>query len=207
MAQSPAKKGSPTRRRRKAATHAVEKADVSATKAVAPIRKSWPVRLLGGASELADQPPLITLTAAVAAIGLVTGERPLARAGFRMLGAELLATWIKTRIKHRVDRTRPYLLVERDHYSMEQGDSHESQKSSFPSGHTAGAVAVARALAREYPGARGAANGLAAAVAAVQIPRCAHFVSDIAAGAAIGVAAEAAVDAVVRAVDRFAPAR
>jgi hypothetical protein len=49
-----------------------------------------------------------------------------------------------------------------------------------------------------------AANAIAVSVALVQIPRGAHYVSDVAAGAAIGLAAEAVVNA---AFDRLFPGK
>jgi membrane-associated phospholipid phosphatase len=45
-----------------------------------------------------------------------------------------------------------------------------------------------------YPQARTVAYGAAAAIALVQIPRGAHYPTDVAAGALVGVAAEAAVN-------------
>ena len=67
---------------------------------------------------------------------------------------------------------------------------------SFPSGHTAGSVAVARAVGRLYPEVRTAAYAGAAAVALVQIPRWAHYAADVVAGALVGVVAEAAINEV-----------
>lgn len=172
---------------------AIEQADVAVTKAVAPLRDSALVRALGLVSELADQPPLISICAATLAWGLVTRNPRLARCGSRMLAAELLATALKTVVKDSVDRTRPKVLVEEGRYAFEPGDSHGHPITSFPSGHTAGAVTVARALARDYPDAAPAAYAAAVAVAAVQVPRCTHYPTDIVAGAMIGLVAEAVV--------------
>ena len=176
----------------------VEKADVEVTRAVADWRHTRTVRFLGNLSEVADQPPLIAICAATLAIGIVSRNARLARAGARMLAAELLATKLKGLVKDRVDRTRPHLLVEEGRYELEAGDSEKGEERSFPSGHTAGAVAVARAFAREYPEQRGAAYAAAGAIAAIQIPRCAHFVSDVGAGAVVGLVSEAIVDGVAR---------
>ena len=172
---------------------ALEQADVAVAQAAAPYRKTLAVRTLGTLSELADQPQLFTICAGTAVLGLATGNRRLARAGMRMFAAELLATALKTAVKRSVDRTRPKVLVEEGRYEMHPGDSRGSPINSFPSGHTAGAVSVARAFARDYPEHRLAAYGAAAAVAAIQIPRCRHYPTDLAAGAAIGLLAEAAV--------------
>jgi undecaprenyl-diphosphatase len=110
-----------------------------------------------------------------------------------MLMAHLLATGMKHVVKRRVDRTRPYVVVDGGEYEMEAGDGKAPEVNSFPSGHTAGAVAVAQACGREFPEHGVAAASAAAAVALIQIPRCAHYPSDLAAGAAIGSLAEASV--------------
>jgi membrane-associated phospholipid phosphatase len=176
---------------------AIERADVEVTKAVAPFRHSIAIRAAGQLSELADQPPLISICAATLALGLFSGDRRLARAGGRMLAAELLATAIKSAVKKSIDRTRPKVLVDEGRYRMEPGSTNAHPINSFPSGHTAGAVTVARAFARDYPEHAGIAYTAAAAAALVQIPRCTHYPSDLAAGAAVGIVAELAVSAVV----------
>ena len=169
--------------------HPVEKADIRVTEAVADARHQPLVRAAGWVSELADQPPLRAITAATVTAGLLRRDPRLVRAGVRMLAAHTLATWAKSAIKARVDRTRPDHALE-TRYRMEKGSAREHELSSFPSGHTAGALSVTQALARDYPATRATGLAASAAVALVQIPRCKHFVSDVAAGAAIGWAAE-----------------
>jgi membrane-associated phospholipid phosphatase len=139
------------------------------------------------------------LCGAVIAVGLFGGDRRLARTGWRMLAAHTLATWTKDFVKHRVDRVRPRALAKRKgaDAAPEPGESHAKELTSFPSGHSAGAAAVARAFARDYPEHRAGAYAAAAVLAAVQVPRCAHYPTDIGAGLAIGVAAEAAVSRLV----------
>lgn len=170
-----------------------EKADIAIAEAAAPLGETAPIRALGWVSEVADQPPLISICAALCAGGLLLGDRRLARTGARMLAAELLATKLKGMVKHRIDRTRPFAVAAGKAYQAEAGNSHESALSSFPSGHTAGAVAVARAFVREHPAQTVAAYSAAAAIGAIQIPRSKHFVSDVGAGAVIGLVAEEAV--------------
>lgn len=167
-----------------------ERADIAVAKKVAPARHAAPIRALGTLSELADQPPLMTICAVTMAAGLLLGDRRLMRVGARMLAGEVLATQLKSFVKHRIDRTRPMVLAEGGAYRAKRGDDHASAMTSFPSGHTAGAVAVARAIAREYPGGTHAAYTAAAAIGAIQIPRSKHYVSDVAAGAVVGLAAE-----------------
>lgn len=176
------------------ALKAVERADIAVTEAVAGDRHRREVQQAARWSELADQPPLVALSAGVLAIGLVARNRDIARTGIRMLASHALATGIKSAIKRSIDRTRPdHALIEG--YRMAPGDSHEHEMSSFPSGHTAGAVAVAEAVAREAPIAAIPVRLLATAVGIVQVPRCKHYVSDVLVGAAIGLAAERIVAA------------
>jgi membrane-associated phospholipid phosphatase len=175
-------------------TTALEKGDTRVTKAVAPYRESWPVRALTAVGKLGDQPPMLAISSAVLGAGLVRGDRRMLRAGARMVAAHVIATAAKNFVKHRVDRTRPHVLVEEGRYKMEPGRNEAKEETSFPSGHTAGAVAVARAFARDYPEHSRAAYAAAGAIALAQIPRCAHYPSDVAAGAAIGLAAEGLVE-------------
>lgn len=187
MAKSKAKK----------AAKAVRDADLAVTDAVADVRDHPVVEALGKASEVGDQPPMIALSAATLAFGFFHDDRRLMRAGLRMLAAHALATGVKTIVKRSIDRTRPDEAIDNGGHEMKKGKSKTHELSSFPSGHTAGAVAVARAAVRDYPEIAAPAYTAAAAIAAIQIPRCKHFVSDIAAGAAIGLAAEAVVSRIV----------
>jgi undecaprenyl-diphosphatase len=80
-----------------------------------------------------------------------------------------------------------------------QGDGAEdSSLNSFPSGHTAGAVAVAQAVAHESTAAGLPLQAAALGVAAMQPRRGKHYVSDVVAGAAIGWASERAAGALLR---------
>lgn len=182
----------------KSATDGIEQTDRDVARAIAPARHSRTVRALGQASEAADQPPLIALSVATAIAGVLTRRPRLARTGLRMLASHLLATQAKSFVKHRVDRTRPFVMLGGDGYHARKGSSEEKGENSFPSGHTAGAVAVARAVAAEYPGSRPLGYTAAAAAGAIQVPRGTHYVSDVIVGAAIGLAAEALVRLVWR---------
>lgn len=173
----------------------VEAADVAVAKAAADYRENPLVRAAGAAAELADQPPLAIICALTIGAGLARRDARLTRAGVRMAAAHALATLAKAMIKRSVDRTRPYVLAEGKAYRRGKGRTNEGPLNSFPSGHTASAVAVARVIAREYPGSAIAGSVVATGVAAVQIPSCHHYVTDIAAGALIGLAVEAIVDA------------
>jgi membrane-associated phospholipid phosphatase len=177
----------------KAAVAAVEKSDRAVVREAAVVRHAWPVRLLGKLGELGDQPPMVALCASTVALGLARRNGSMAATGLRMLAAHALATGIKHVVKSSVDRTRPRLLVEEGRYETGPGRSSDGDRSSFPSGHTAGALAVARAVVRDVPQSAWPAYGGAALIAGIQIPKCHHFPSDIGAGALIGLAAEAVV--------------
>ena len=174
-----------------------EQVDEIVAEAAAPARRHIATRALGWLSEVADQPQLISICAGTVLIGLAGRNRRLMRAGARMFLAELLDTGMKSAVKHHVDRTRPRVVDDGGAYAMHGGDSDESALNSFPSGHTAGAVTVARALAREYSKLRGAVYGTAAAVARIQVPRCQHYPTDLAAGAVIRLFAEQIVNEAV----------
>ena len=188
-----------TRQGREKAAKAVLDADEAAAEAALPYQGSAALEALGRFASLGDQPPLRTLCVATIAAGLAGGDRRLARAGLRMLVAHTVATLAKDFVKHRVDRTRPRSKGEPGKDHVPRPGRHTAKEStSFPSGHSAGAAAVARAFARDYPGLAAPAHAVAGALALAQIPRCAHYPTDVGVGLAIGFAAEAGVDALFR---------
>jgi membrane-associated phospholipid phosphatase len=174
----------------------LEKADAAAASAVGPYRETAPIRALSFFSKLGDQPPLRTLCAAAIAAGLVTRNGRLAGAGLRALASHTLATWAKDVVKRRVDRSRPRAP---GRPTIKPGTDTSKQETSFPSGHSAGAAAVASAFAREFPEYSALAYAGAGTIAIAQVPRCSHYPSDVGAGFAIGIAADAAVAAALRA--------
>lgn len=181
---------------------AIGQADLDATHSAARHRDAPVVKATGLLAEIADQPQLIALSIATALIGLAARKPALARGGARMLAAHLAATLAKSAIKHSIDRTRPARALEDGAHRFEAGDSGDHELSSFPSGHTAGAVAVSRAIARDVEGAAAPAALATIAVAAVQPVAGKHYLSDLVAGAAVGWVAEALVSAVF---DRLVP--
>lgn len=172
---------------------AVIEGDGKVVEAMEPLAGTPLMKAVGFLSEVGDQPPMRAICVGTMAAGAVMGSPRMMRAGARMLAAHSLATWAKNFVKLRVDRTRP--REDRDHMPR-PGRSTEKEVTSFPSGHTAGAVAVARAFARDFPEHRTAAYLAAGAISLVQVPRCAHYPTDIGAGAAIGLAAEAGLAAI-----------
>ena len=170
------------------------RADAEVDEAVAPLRESLPVRALSFVSDLGDQPQLRLMSSALIVFGLVSSNRRLSHAGARMLIAHELATLAKRFVKDRIDRTRPRSARSADQRKIRPGKSKAKEKTSFPSGHSAGAIAVARAYSREYPEHKPAALAAAGVIAAAQIPRCAHYLTDVAAGVVVGSSAEAAAN-------------
>lgn len=177
------------------AARALLSADKAAAEAALPYQGSPAMEALGRFASLGDQPPLRTLCAAVIAAGVAGGNKRLARAGVRMLVAHTVATLAKDFVKERVDRTRPRSKGGRgkDHVPK-PGDHTSKEETSFPSGHSAGAAAVAAAFARDYPELAAPAYAAAGALALAQIPRCAHYPTDVGAGLVLGLAAERVVD-------------
>ena len=178
---------SPTRRMVKQ----LRRADEAAVEATAPYRDTPVVEAVSTFSEISDQPQMRMLSLALVGAGLAMGNERLARAGSRMLLAHEVATLAKNLVKDRVDRHRPRSAGSAREKEPRKGKSNAKEVTSFPSGHSSGATAAALAFAREYPEARGAALALAGLVALVQVPRRAHYLTDVLAGVAIGIAAEA----------------
>lgn len=180
----------------------IEATDRALTHDAASHRHSLPVRIADVFGELADQPQLITASLATVAAGLV-GRRPdMVRGGVRMLAAHIVATAVKSAIKRSIDRTRPAKAIEDGDHTFQPGNDHSHDQSSFPSGHTAGAVAVARAISKEIDGAAVPATLGVGAVAAIQPAAGNHYLSDVIVGGAIGWLSEALVD---MALERIAP--
>ena len=184
----------------KTAADALLKADAAVVDAADPYRGAPAVRAISFMSELGDQPPMRALSLSALALGLAVGSPRLTRAGARMIAAHTLATWTKDFVKLRVDRTRPRSKKGAHGHKPKRGRNSAKEETSFPSGHSAGAIAVAQAYAREFPEHRIAALAGAGAIALAQIPRCAHYPTDVGSGLGIGFASEALVD---RLVDAF----
>jgi membrane-associated phospholipid phosphatase len=189
------------RKRFEAAGDAVIAFDGSTQDVFEPYRdiaESLPVTL---ASKLGDQPELRAVATALMVAGTFADSDRMVRVGARMIIAHEAATAIKDRLKLNIDRTRPRSKSGGSASKPKKGEHKAKELSSFPSGHSAGAIAAARAFAREYPDHGTAVTVAAAVIAALQIPRLAHYPSDVVAGLAIGIAAEAATNAAWNAAD------
>lgn len=159
------------------------------------------VRALDLFSKLGDQPALRAIAGTLLTIGTFAANDRLVRAGARMLIAHEAATVAKDLVKINVDRARPRSAGNGGPKTPKKGGHTAKEKTSFPSGHSAGAIAAARAFSREFPEYAPVAIGAAATIAALQVPRCAHYPTDVAAGVLIGLAVEAATNAGWQAAD------
>ena len=176
------------------AAEALARADAKVEEIFDLHREDWPVKALSFVGKMGDQPQLRLLSAGCVAAGLLMSDRRLLRAGTRMLLAHEVATLAKNMVKDSVDRTRPRNAESMAARRPKPGNSSDKEETSFPSGHTAGSLAVARAFGREFPEHRGKALAAAGILAAAQVPKCAHYVSDVGAGAAVGLLSEAAAN-------------
>jgi membrane-associated phospholipid phosphatase len=168
--------------------------DEQAEELFEPYADTLVVKALHPISKLGDQPALRTLSVALIAAGILARNHRLARAGSRMIIAHEGATFAKDMIKTEIDRTRPRSAERTEQRKPRKGKDTAKEKTSFPSGHSAGAIAAARAFSREYPAYAPVALGAATVIALLQIPRCAHYPTDVAAGIAIGLLGEKATD-------------
>jgi membrane-associated phospholipid phosphatase len=176
--------------------------DRKARETFKPYRDTAPVKALDWLGQAGDQLQLRVLCAGVIALGVVRRDRRLALAGVRMLVSHEAATLAKNAVKHRVDRWRPHAADGAKQVKPRKGRSRAKARTSFPSGHSAGAMAVASAAAAAFPEHRAAALAAGAAVGAAQVPTCSHYPSDVVAGAAIGAATGSLVGVLWRAAGR-----
>jgi membrane-associated phospholipid phosphatase len=161
-------------------------------------------RIAAAVNAAGDQPPLLALSGGMLAFGLLTGDRRAAGAGRRMLTSMMISIVIKTVLKAAVSRTRPNVLLEEGLYEVRLFGPNRGPWQSFPSGHTAGSVALARAVIRTYPNARWLAYAGATAIALVQVPRGTHYPLDVAAGIVVGLVSDAIAERLESRVGRSA---
>lgn len=158
-----------------------------------PYADHRPMRWLERVGKAGDQPPMLSLSATVLALGLLSERPRMMFAGARMIAAHLIATGAKHVVKRRIDRERPASRRDGKAPHPRPGRKDSKRMTGFPSGHTAGTIAVARAFGRAYPEHAARAVGAAGLVAVAQVATRKHYLTDMLAGLAIGLAAEAAV--------------
>jgi hypothetical protein len=110
------------------------------------------------------------------------GQQTAIEAGEALLDAELLTKSLKAI----TGRPGPNLLAQR---SGSSGPWFTGNSGSFPSGHAAGAFAVASVFARRYQSHKWVpylAFGMAAAIAASTVATSGHYTSDVLVGSALG---------------------
>lgn len=167
-----------------------ERVDVEIIEKLRPLLQKPAVRRLGKLGELGDEPPLLLISATLLVGGTLARKPPLQRAAIRMALAHLIAIGFKEWGKNNVDRSRPDEQLKEGRYHMAKGHSRDADLRSFPSGHTAGALAVARAFSRDYPRYTRPVLAAAAVIGALQVPRRAHYPGDVVAGGVAGAVAE-----------------
>lgn len=187
--------------KKKAGAKKVAHLEHRALQPLTALRDSKVVRVLEPLAKASDEPPLLTLALGTLAVGTLLRRPAVIRTGARMVASHLVATGAKTLLKGAVDRTRPHAAGDEPKVKKGTGTKDKS-KNAFPSGHTAGAVAVAQALAHEVPGAALPVRALAGTAGALQVPRGAHYLSDVIAGAAVGWLAERIAAVALKAVER-----
>lgn len=174
----------------------VEKADIRLGVKLASHRDHPAVKAAGLVSKIGDQGPLYALSAGLLIVGLFSRDRRLAGSGTAMLAAIALADLGKSGTKRLVGRTRPHVLLDEGRYETDAADgTEEKPEQSFPSGHTAGSVAVARALSRNFPAAGITAGVTALAIGFARIAKGSHWPLDVLGGAIVGLGAESVANA------------
>ncbi len=126
---------------------------------------------------------LVILSLVLWAVGYGLKHPQWIEAGWQSLIAHGLAALSATILKHVIGRPRPKFMHAGN---FELSPASGSGWDSFPSGHAAAAFAVATVLATKFPRARWLILATAVAVAASRIVRGAHYLTDVAGGAALG---------------------
>lgn len=158
-----------------------------------PYKDTAPVKAAGFVGQIGDQMPMRMLAGALVLGGVALRDPRLLHAGLRTAASHELATLMKDFVKKRVDRKRPRSARRDGDDEPRKGHKRSKEDTSFPSGHSAGALAGAAALGAVYPEHRGKALAAGLTVGAIQVPTCAHYPSDVVTGMAIGATAEACV--------------
>ena len=159
----------------------LQDADQSLTKQAACRTPPWAGKVLSAVEETAESTKLwCGAAAAMASLGGRRGRRAAVTGLTALVLAQLVSNGL---CKQLADRPRPPKEWFPHDEVHDRPDS-----SSFPSGHTAAAVAFTTAVAPTWPAA-GAVCALPAALVALErVQSGAHYPSDVATGAAIGLA-------------------
>src|SRR5436190_18820429 len=169
----------------------LEKADIELGKKIAKHRHHPVAKAAEKVGKFGDQGPLYALSSGVLAVGVASRDRRLTDTGLSVLAAIATADVAKRLVKSLVHRTRPHVALDEGRYEADAAGSDDQHEQSFPSGHMAGAAAVARALARNHPEVGAVAGAAAIGIGLTRIAKGAHWPLDVAAGAVMGIAAGA----------------
>ena len=120
--------------------------DHRAHTAFEPFGDTPPIKALDLFSKLGDQPELRLISSALLVAGIFARSDRMVRAGARMLIAHEAATFVKDRMKVQIDRKRPRSANHRHEKKPKKGKHTAKEMTSFPSGHSAGAIAAAEPL-------------------------------------------------------------
>ncbi|MFD3872239.1 phosphatase PAP2 family protein [Streptomyces sp. NPDC058623] len=181
-----------TKRRSLEILAALRSGDHRLTRRMAAWDSAWARQVLPPVEEAAEHTKLWWAAAAIIAAGGGRRGRGAAAAGIASMAvAELLSNGVA---KQLVERSRPP-----KEWIPHDDVEDRPDSSSFPSGHTAAAVAFTAAVASCLPWAGAACAVPAVLVALERVHSGAHYPSDVAAGAGVGLAAAA----LVRATPRF----
>ncbi|MGW7342781.1 phosphatase PAP2 family protein [Streptomyces sp. NPDC054854] len=165
---------------------ALHDGDHRLTRRMAAWESAWARPLLPPVEEAAEHTKLWWAVAVIMAAGGGWRGRKAAGAGITAMAvAEVLSNGI---VKQLVERRRPPKKWIPHDDVKDRPDS-----SSFPSGHTAAAVAFTAAVALSWPRVGAACAIPTVAVALERVHSGAHYPSDVAAGAVIGLAAASLV--------------
>ncbi|MGK5638235.1 phosphatase PAP2 family protein [Streptomyces sp. URMC 126] len=156
-------------------------ADRSLTKQAASRIPPAVGKVLSGVEETAESTKLwCGAAAAMACLGGWPGRRAAVTGVAALVVAQLVSNGL---CKQVADRPRP----PKEWFPHDEVDD-RPDSSSFPSGHTAAAVAFTAAVIPTWPAAGALCAVPAAMVAVERVQSGAHYPSDVAAGAAIGLA-------------------
>ncbi|GFN00963.1 phosphatase PAP2 family protein [Streptomyces fulvorobeus] len=169
----------------------VRNGDHRLTRRMAAWESDWARRLLPPVEEAAEHTKLWWAVALAMAAGGGWRGREAAAAGIASMAvAELLANGVAKKL---VGRSRPP-----KEWIPHDDVEDRPDSSSFPSGHTAAAVAFTAAVAPSWPAVGAACAVPTVLVALERVHSGAHYPSDVVAGAAIGLATAALVRATPR---------
>jgi len=143
----------------------------------------WLARLSDVGDRLGKGESLVILSLVLLSVGYGLKHPQWKDAGWQSLIAHGIAAASASLLKHLIGRPRPkFMHAGNIEFSPVTGSGWDS----FPSGHAAAAITVATVLAIRFPRVRWLLFAIAVAIAVSRILRGAHYLTDVAGGAALG---------------------